>query len=197
MVNGFSFTTHHSPLTIHHSALTIPVSSLEPLPSKNDPSLGLRPSSPSVFAEEEEFYTVLHHLFMSSAPRRFAARAGITLVLLMLPVGSAFSADRDVVATNVPQCRGVVSQEILDAVLTATKDPRRALEKQRRRGTIRMSRASIDRASRLWRALHPPKPGPSVPISEGGRRRVSRGGVGEQNGSPLRLPYRGAHGDGR
>ena len=56
---------------------------------------------------------------------------------------------------DIPQCRGALSQDIVNIVQGATQNPRKALERMRRQGTGNLSKVSVDCAGRLWQALHP------------------------------------------
>jgi hypothetical protein len=84
--------------------------------------------------------------------------AVLILIALALFVTPVFAAD----LPDVPQCRGgVLTQEVIDVVKAAEKDPRKALEAKRRDKANKsnaMTKASVDCASRLWQALHPAPP---------------------------------------
>jgi hypothetical protein len=56
---------------------------------------------------------------------------------------------------DIPSCRGALSQDIVNVVQAATRNPRKALDRMRRQGTSNLSKASVECASRLWQALHP------------------------------------------
>jgi hypothetical protein len=93
----------------------------------------------------------------------------ILLLALMASTAGAASAtepkvetDKESVSTavtadwpDIPQCRGALSQDIVNVVQAATRNPRKALENMRRQGTGNLSKASVECASRLWQALHP------------------------------------------
>jgi hypothetical protein len=124
--------------------------------------------------------------FMTSSVSRVAVLALITLSLLAPsllaeePPGNASPASvqpagDDALVSNlpdVPQCRGVLDREIAYLVRTADKDPRKALEAKRRKKTAGVTTATVECASRLWQALHPPLPKMTAAERRGAARQL-------------------------
>src|SRR5689334_15098833 len=91
---------------------------------------------------------------LAGALPAFGAGKASTAVSVKAPAGAAV----DAVFPHVPQCDGVVlSQDFVDAVEAAKKDPRKAFEKKRREGVPNVNAATVECASSLWKAFQTPE----------------------------------------